>query len=204
VTQGAVRALAAILLLAGGCLLAGCTPGKPMATAAPPASGAPCLTTASDLASGAVSPSAGPAPGGGLGAMPGLSLPCFNGGAPATLASLGRPAVVNLWASWCAPCQAEMPEIQRYATGAAGRVAVIGVDTGDSRTGGASVLADRGITYPTLYDQRQQLLHAIGRNTLPATLFVDARGTIRYVVNGGPPLTAQAITGLVKQHLGIS
>jgi thiol-disulfide isomerase/thioredoxin len=198
VIRGAARALAVAVLLVGGGALAGCTHGKPMATTAPQATGAPCLTAASGAAP---STAAGPA---GSPTVPEFSLPCFNGGAPARLAGLGRPAVVNLWASWCQPCRAEMPEVQRYAAGAAGHVEVIGVDTGDTRTGAASVLADLGITYPTLYDKGEQLLHAIGRAALPATLLVDARGTIRYVANGGPPLTAPALTALVKQQLGIS
>jgi len=185
-TRARIALLGALVALVALVACANRKPAKPAPT------GAPCLTT-----------TGAPTTGGGPDAIPDLSLPCFDGGAPVRLAGLGRPAVVNLWASWCQPCRAEMPEIERYASGAAGRVTVVGVDTGDTRTGGASVLADLGITYPNLYDQGQLLAHAIGRSALPATLFVDAGGRIRHIANGGSPLTVAALTDLVKRHLGV-
>jgi thiol-disulfide isomerase/thioredoxin len=179
-----VAVLAGLLALAG-LVAAGCD-----ATARPPTLAGPaCLVaTAAPHSPGA-------------GALPDLSLPCFTGNAPVRLAALGRPTVINLWASWCTPCRTEMPAIQRYATGAAGKVTVIGVDTGDRRSGAESVIQDLGITYPNLVDDRQQLLHGLGRSSLPVTLFVDAAGSIRHVY-AGDPLTETALAQLVTAYLG--
>jgi thiol-disulfide isomerase/thioredoxin len=135
--------------------------------------------------------------------VPDLRLPCLAGDAQVHLAALRRPAVVNLWASWCAPCRLEMPAIQRYAARVGIRVAVLGVDTGDTRTGAGSVIQDLKITYPNLDDDRQLLLHALGRTGLPVTLFIDAQGGVRHVYSG-PPLTESSLAGLVATHLGVA
>ncbi|HKS98265.1 MAG TPA: TlpA disulfide reductase family protein, partial [Rugosimonospora sp.] len=117
---------------------------------------------------------------------------------------LGRPAVINLWASWCTPCRTEIPAIQRYAVRAGTRVTVIGVDTADTRTGGGSTIQDLGVTYPNLYDDRQQLLHGVGRADLPVTLFVDAHGGIRHVYSSGVALTEASLAQLVRTYLGVA
>lgn len=134
--------------------------------------------------------------------VPDLSLSCLAGGAQVRLAELRRPAVVNLWASWCAPCRLEMPAIQRYAMRAGARVAVLGVDTGDTRTGASSVIQDLKITYPNLGDDRQLLLHELGRSGLPVTVFIDAQGGVRHVYSG-PPLTDASLGDLVATQLGV-
>ncbi len=178
-----------------GCLLvallaSGCHSGA-KATSGPPCVGA----------SAPVSAAAGPAAGTPL---PQVSLPCFDGGAPVRLAALGRPAVLNLWASWCAACRQEMPAIERFAATSGDRVAVIGVDTIDTRTGGGSVIQDLKITYPNLVDDQQALLHAVGRTTLPVTLFVDAHGTIRHVYANTDVLTETALGQLVHTYLDVT
>ncbi|MBO0868852.1 MAG: TlpA family protein disulfide reductase [Micromonosporaceae bacterium] len=117
------------------------------------------------------------------------------------LARLPRPAIVNLWASWCPPCRAEMPAIQRYAAANPGRVTVLGVDTGDTRAAAGSVVADIGIGYPNLYDPDKRLLAALGYSSLPVTLFIDRTGTIRHRYQG-QPLTEQSLTQLATRYLG--
>jgi anthranilate phosphoribosyltransferase len=97
-----------------------------------------------------------------------------------------------------------MPAIQRYAAGAGGKVAVIGVDTADTRTGATSVIQDLGITYPNLSDDRQQLLHGLGHGSLPVTLFVDASGAIRHTYASADPLTEAALADLVSTYLGVA
>jgi cytochrome c biogenesis protein CcmG/thiol:disulfide interchange protein DsbE len=134
--------------------------------------------------------------------MPDLSLACFQGGSPVRLAALGRPAIVNLWASWCGPCRDELPAFQAFASTAGDRVTVIGVDTGDTRTAGGALLQDLKVGYLTLYDDQRRLLSAIGRTALPVTLFVDADGGIRYVYNS-TALDEPAIARLARTYLGV-
>jgi thiol-disulfide isomerase/thioredoxin len=168
---------------------------------APPVAGS-CLP-----ASG--SSPAGPAPSGSvvLGAaaparVPDLTLECLSGGGTVRLTRLHRPAIVNLWASWCAPCRTELPAFQRYATRRGDRVTVIGVDTGDTRDAGSALLREIGVSYPTLFDDQRRLLAAIERGALPVTLFVDADGGLRYLYNS-TALDEAGIARLAQTYLGV-
>ncbi|MDT5040830.1 MAG: cytochrome c biosis protein CcmG, thiol:disulfide interchange protein DsbE [Actinoplanes sp.] len=108
--------------------------------------------------------------------LPDLELPCFTGGAAMRLNQLHGPAVVNLWASWCGPCRTELPAMQQLADHAAGRLTVLGVNTGDDREAAASFGADHRVTLPTLYDQDKQLVGKLGYASLPVTIFVNEAG----------------------------
>lgn len=101
-------------------------------TATPPGAATPAApgsgTTAPD--SGVATPAtSGAAPGGGQ-ALPELTLPCFTGGAPIALRDVAGPAVINVWASWCPPCQKELPAFQRLSERAAGQLQCSGSTAG--------------------------------------------------------------------------
>jgi thiol-disulfide isomerase/thioredoxin len=134
--------------------------------------------------------------------LPDLELPCFTGGQPVRLADLRGPAVINLWASWCAPCREELPAMQRLADRTAGRLRVLGVDTGDARDDAASFGAAQNIDMPTLYDRDKALGTALGTPTLPVTVYLDADGR-RFVYNQAP-LDDAGIAGLVRAHTGVT
>jgi thiol-disulfide isomerase/thioredoxin len=188
-----VRLLVAAVLLA---LLAGCTPSivDGHASSAPAVVGA-CLPP--------VPSAAAPAPSGvATGRVPDLTLDCFQGGGTVRLAALHRPAIVNLWASWCPPCRTELPALQRFADSAGDRVLVLGVDTGDTRDAAAGLLQDLKVTFPTLFDGSDRLLSAVGRSALPVTLFVDADGGLRYLYND-KALDDAAVARLAGTYLGV-
>ena len=109
--------------------------------------------------------------------LPGLELAALDDGDPAlTLGDLRGPAVVNLWATWCAPCRKELPAFQEVAA-SRDDVRFIGVnsqETGDAR----EFLDELGITYEQYVDERGELAEAIGAVGLPVTLLLDADGTI--------------------------
>jgi thiol-disulfide isomerase/thioredoxin len=169
-------------------LVGGCAAGK---GAQPTASvGPPCLSTSSPAA-------------GGTGALPDLTLPCFDGGAPVRLAGIRGPTVINFWASWCAPCRAELPQIERYAEHSADRVQVIGVITSDpDRRAARSIVDDFGLRFPNLYDEKAALRTKIGGLALPMTLLVDAQGRIVYTYLA-KPLDEATLADLVQRHLGL-
>ena len=111
--------------------------------------------------------------------LPALSLPCLVPGASVQLDDLGdRPVLVNLWASWCAPCREEMPLLQEAYERAGDRVGFLGVDTEDTPSAAASLLADLDVTYAHVVDQEKQLLTELGAPGLPVTLAVAADGRI--------------------------
>jgi thiol-disulfide isomerase/thioredoxin len=135
--------------------------------------------------------------------LPEAALPCMAGGAPVRLTALGRPAVVNLWASSCAPCREEMPALQRFADGAGDRVVMLGVVTGDTRAAAGETAADLGVRFPSVFDGDQLVLRSVGRMALPATLFIDAAGRVRHVYQSGEPLDEASVAALVREHLGV-
>jgi len=106
----------------------------------------------------------------------------------------GKPVVVNVWASWCAPCRAEMPLLQRASRSYDGRVAFVGVASRDSRGAARKFLAEVGVTYPNLFDDSGAVRRALGLRGFPTTYVFDADGVLRETVVGGitePKLAAQ-------------
>ena len=97
----------------------------------------------------------------------------------------GKTIVLNLWASWCPPCRAEMPDLERlYLQNRARGVVVLGVDQGESSQRASSFARSLGITYPILIDDRQQYGAVYAALGLPSTFVIDARGTIVHAFDG--------------------
>ncbi|MBJ7453002.1 MAG: TlpA family protein disulfide reductase [Blastococcus sp.] len=111
--------------------------------------------------------------------LPALSLPCLVPGEDVALDDLGdRPVLVNLWASWCAPCRDEMPLLQDAYERDGDRVGFLGVDTEDTPSAAASLLADLDVTYAHVVDRDKELLTELAAPGLPVTLAVAADGRI--------------------------
>jgi cytochrome c biogenesis protein CcmG, thiol:disulfide interchange protein DsbE len=90
----------------------------------------------------------------------------------------GTPVLVNIWASWCTPCQEETPDLVRAHTMWGNRVRFIGVDAQDNRSGAIQFLGDYGVTYPSVFDPGNDIPVSYGLFSPPATLFFDADGTL--------------------------
>lgn len=175
-----------------GMALAGCTP----TTAAPTAPPQPEATSPF-----AACPPAAAAPASGPEAVPAVTLPCFTGGEPVALNRLGRPMVINLWASWCPPCRRELPALQSFADEAGDKVLVFGVVTDDRWNSAAWVADELGVRFPAVFDPGSTFKAALGRPALPVTLFVAADGSVRATDVSGE-LTLETVRALASEHLG--
>ncbi len=101
----------------------------------------------------------------------------LDGGASVALASyVGRPLVVNEWASWCVPCRTEMPLLEATDRQLAGRATVVGVSSDTNRAGLVTAARRAGVTYPLLVDKDAAVQGDLGVVGLPTTLFFDAKG----------------------------
>jgi cytochrome c biogenesis protein CcmG/thiol:disulfide interchange protein DsbE len=105
----------------------------------------------------------------------------------------GRPVVVNFWASWCVPCQKEMPAFQAAAADLEGRVAFVGVNEQDFRDSALALQTKTGVRYPSGFDSAGKMMQAYGLRGLPATAFISSDGALLELHTGqidGPDLRA--------------
>jgi len=123
-------------------------------------------------------------------------------GAPHPLASYrGRTVVLNFWATWCTPCVAELPELDRLA-GSAPDLAVLVVSADH---GGASVVRGFLATHPlahaaVLLDPESEAVHLFDVFGFPTTVIVDAGGRLRARLEG--PAAWGGAAGIVRSLVG--
>jgi thiol-disulfide isomerase/thioredoxin len=139
----------------------------------------------------------------------GSALPSFSltdaAGKTAKLASFkGKPLLVNLWATWCAPCVLELPMLDKLAETRGGEIKVLTVSqdmTGTEKV--APFLAGKGIKHlePWL-DQRNDLAFQYGASTLPTTVFYDAGGKEVWRYVGGHDWTSAETAKMLAEGMG--
>jgi cytochrome c biogenesis protein CcmG, thiol:disulfide interchange protein DsbE len=142
----------------------------------------------------------------GADALPSVVLPCLGGGTAVRLSSLlGQPTVINVWASWCAPCRKELPLLERAHREHGDRVRFLGVDAGDPDASVAIALLDElGITFPQVADSSMQTRGTLGYGGgLPLTIFVDAQGRMAGTERL-PFRSYSAVGAALHKHLGVT
>ena len=88
----------------------------------------------------------------------------------------GKPIVLNFWASWCGPCQMEMPEFQEKYLEYGAEVQFLMVNVWDAKEEGAKYIQSKGYTFPVFYDTDSQAAAVYGIYSIPTTFFIDAEG----------------------------
>ena len=108
-----------------------------------------------------------------------------------TLSELrGKIVVINIWATWCPPCRAETPALEKsYEQYKDSGVVILGVDltSQDSLSDVKAFIQEFSLTYPILLDRDGKVSNTLYQiKGLPSTFFVNREGIIRTVVVGGP------------------
>ena len=97
----------------------------------------------------------------------------------------GRPLIINVWASWCAPCRQEMASLERLAwQDHATRFTVIGISTDDYPEKARGLLKNTNATISHFIDRQLHLENMLGASRLPLTVLVDASGRVVEKVYG--------------------
>jgi cytochrome c biogenesis protein CcmG/thiol:disulfide interchange protein DsbE len=96
----------------------------------------------------------------------------------------GHPVVINKWASWCGPCQAEFPIFESVATKRGKEVAFMGVNGTDKDPAARRFLAKRPLPFPSYTDPDEDIARALeAPKNYPMTVFINRKGD-RYVHSG--------------------
>ncbi|KVH56478.1 redoxin [Burkholderia sp. MSMB1072] len=112
---------------------------------------------------------------------------------------VGKPVVVNLWATWCAPCRREMPILQQAQHDHQG-ITVLMLNQGENAQAVRTFLEQQGLHFDhVLLDPSLHAMHAYGSRGLPTTLFFNAKGEL--VESHMGELTAARLKDTVTQRL---
>ena len=95
---------------------------------------------------------------------------------------LGKPVVLNFWASWCGPCRSEMPDFEDVYKELDGEVVFMMVNLTDgayeTKEKGQKHVEEKGYTFPVYFDTDQDAAAKYGISSIPTTLFIDSDGNI--------------------------
>lgn len=133
--------------------------------------------------------------------LPDVELQALEAGAPIRADELEGPAVVNLWATWCAPCRAELPAFEAVHDRLGDQVRFVGVNQGDDGGPAAAFLDEVGVTFEQYLDADGALSEALDVTGLPATVFVAADGSTE--LHSGA-LDEAELLDLVAEHLAVT
>jgi len=121
----------------------------------------------------------------------------LGGGSQTAPWSSSRPSVLVFFASWCGPCQGEIPKLAKYVTTHhEGKVEVLGIDAGDQRGAAQSFTKKDHVTFPVAFDPNDTITTGLFKfAALPETVFLNAKGVVQSV-DVGPITVAQFASGI--------
>jgi thiol-disulfide isomerase/thioredoxin len=113
----------------------------------------------------------------------------------------GKPTLVNLWASWCAPCIKELPTLDRLARAEGGKMNVIAISQDDAPHASvdAFLQTHKVQTLQSYQDPKSHLLYGMGAEVLPTSILFDANGREVWRYVGDQDWTSPAAAKLLAE-----
>jgi len=136
---------------------------------------------------------------------PAISGPLLGGGTFELDALRGQVVVLNVWASWCAPCRAEAPILEQvWQRVADDGVQFVGLDTRDSTAAAEAFVEKFGITYPNVIDEagllQLQFRDTLPPQAIPSTVIIDAQGQVAARILG--KVTEASLEAVISEVQG--
>lgn len=111
--------------------------------------------------------------------IPTFELPDSDGKVIKSKDYLGKPLIINFWATWCAPCKLEMPLLQKMAQRYDKELSLVGVNFEESKDIVVQYIHQNNIDIQVLLDEPGKIADAFGVHAFPVTFFVDKDGVLR-------------------------
>ena len=116
----------------------------------------------------------------------------------------GKPLIINVWASWCPPCRAEMGSLERLSRRYAGKqFNMIGISIDDDANAASAFLLQAGITFDNYLDHKLTLENMLGAKTIPLTVLIDAKGRVLKKIHGDQQWDSPESIKMIADTLGV-
>ena len=112
----------------------------------------------------------------------------------------GTPVIVNVWASWCAPCRTETPLLERAWRAHGDEVIIIGVASKDIASSARAFMDEFDVSFPNIFDSSGEIRARLGLRGFPTTYVFGADGELRTTIVGG--LTEQRLAAVLEDLRG--
>ena len=112
---------------------------------------------------------------------------------------LGKPLIINVWASYCGPCLAEMGSLENLWQRHGEHFNVIGISIDDYSSRAQEFLAKTKTTFPHYIDRQLMLENMLGAKTIPLTLLIDAEGKVLEKIRGAQEWDSPEIVKTIGQ-----
>jgi thiol-disulfide isomerase/thioredoxin len=97
----------------------------------------------------------------------------------------GQWVLINIWASWCGPCEDESPDLADFQDANGGdNFTVLGVQTQDQTPEGLAFVEEFGLNYPSIRDGSGDYADELGASGVPESILVDPDGNVAYTRPG--------------------
>ncbi len=116
----------------------------------------------------------------------------------------GKPLIINVWASWCAPCRAEMGSLDRIAKRHNGKqFHIIGISTDDYPGKATDYLVRTAVSFDNYIDKNLLWETMLGAERIPLTVLVDAKGRVVKRVYGAKAWDSPEMVSVIEKSLGV-
>ncbi|MFZ5875082.1 MAG: TlpA disulfide reductase family protein [Nitrospirota bacterium] len=133
---------------------------------------------------------------------PGFSLPTLSGETVTLDGLKGKVLLLNFWASWCTPCQEELPEFQKFHQKYHDRgFSVVGINIDKKQANAAKYVERFGLSFPVVLDPDSETIRSYRGRSMPISYLVDRHGVIRQVFFGFNPKKLPGMETAIKETL---